>query len=75
VEGITERETIALYFELGQSYEHLEDLREALYYYEKVAKKDPTFREVEAKIQTIEQKQHASMRMGSSNRGNPYPPP
>jgi tetratricopeptide (TPR) repeat protein len=75
VEGITERETIALYFELGQSYEHLEDLREALYYYEKVAKKDPTFREVEAKIQTIEQNQHVSTRIGSSNGGNPHPPP
>lgn len=53
VEGITERESIALYFELGQSYEQLEDLQEALYYYEKVAKKDPHFREVTARMNDI----------------------
>ncbi|MCA9666980.1 MAG: tetratricopeptide repeat protein, partial [Myxococcales bacterium] len=53
VEGITERETIALYFELGQAYEHLDDLREALYYYEKVGKKDPKFRDVATRIERI----------------------
>lgn len=53
VEGISERETIALYFELGQAYEKLEDLREALYYYEKVAKKDPRFRDVSAHIERL----------------------
>ena len=36
VEGITEREALSLYFELGQAYERLSDPREALYYYEKV---------------------------------------
>ena len=36
VEGITERESLSLYFELGQAYERLSDPREALYYYEKV---------------------------------------
>jgi len=56
VEGITERETIALYFELGQAYERLEDYREALYYYEKVAKKDARFREVGKKIEQIRRK-------------------
>jgi tetratricopeptide (TPR) repeat protein len=53
VEGITERETIALYFELGQAYERLEDTREALYYYEKVAKKDPRFRDVGARSERL----------------------
>ncbi|MCB9555605.1 MAG: tetratricopeptide repeat protein [Deltaproteobacteria bacterium] len=50
VEGITEREAIALYFELGQAYETLSDPREALYYFEKVSKKDPGFRDVEKRI-------------------------
>jgi pilus assembly protein FimV len=53
VEGITDRETIALYFELGQAYERLEDLREALYYYEKVEKKDPRFRDVGSRTDRI----------------------
>jgi tetratricopeptide (TPR) repeat protein len=53
VEGITDRETIALYFELGQAYERFEDAREALYYYEKVAKKDPRFRDVASRIERI----------------------
>jgi tetratricopeptide (TPR) repeat protein len=53
VEGITDRETIALYFELGQAYERLDDAREGLYYYEKVAKKDPRFRDVVSRMERI----------------------
>ena len=50
VEGITESETTSLYFELGRSYERLEDDREALYYFEKVAKKNSRFRDVAERI-------------------------
>jgi tetratricopeptide (TPR) repeat protein len=50
VEGITDRESLSLYFELGQAYEKLGDPREALYYYDKVQKRDPRFREVERRI-------------------------
>jgi tetratricopeptide (TPR) repeat protein len=53
VEGITEREALSLYFELGQAYEKLADPREALYYYEKVLKRDPRFRNVEKHIEHI----------------------
>ncbi len=53
VEGITEGETTSLYFELGRSYERLEDDREALYYFEKVAKKNPRFRDVAERISAI----------------------
>ncbi len=49
-ERIQERERLALYFELGQVYEQLADVREALYYYEKVAKRDPHFRDVDQRI-------------------------
>ncbi|PIE19559.1 MAG: hypothetical protein CSA65_01930 [Proteobacteria bacterium] len=65
VEGITERETIALYFELGQAYEKLDDLQEALYYYEKVAKKDPRFRDVERHVHRL--------RRATGERGNGSP--
>ncbi|MCK5799863.1 MAG: tetratricopeptide repeat protein, partial [Deltaproteobacteria bacterium] len=53
VEGITERETIALYFELAQAYENLKDLPEAVYYYEKVFKKDPHFRDVDRYLEKL----------------------
>jgi pilus assembly protein FimV len=69
VEGITERETIALYFELGQAYEHLEDLREALYYYEKVAKRDARFREVGKRIEKIRQAEGRRSDNGGNNPG------
>jgi tetratricopeptide (TPR) repeat protein len=53
VEGITERESLSLYFELGQAYERLNDPREALYYYEKVIKRDPRFRNIEQRIEAL----------------------
>lgn len=68
VDGITERETIALYFELGQAYERLDDLREALYYYEKVAKKDPRFRDVERHVDRL---RRATGETGERGNGSP----
>jgi tetratricopeptide (TPR) repeat protein len=53
VEGITEREALSMYFELGQAYERLNDPREALYYYEKVMKRDPHFRDVEKRVAAV----------------------
>src|SRR6185369_3382895 len=53
VEGITDRESLSLYFELGQAYEKLGDPREALYYYDKVQKRDAKFREVEKRISAL----------------------
>jgi tetratricopeptide (TPR) repeat protein len=53
VEGITERESLSLYFELGQAYERLGDPREALYYYEKVLKRDARFRNVERIVENL----------------------
>jgi tetratricopeptide (TPR) repeat protein len=50
VEGIKPREAISLYFELGRAYEQMGDNREAIYYYDKVAKKDPRFRDVTTRI-------------------------
>ncbi len=46
----TDREEMGLYFELGNSYETVGDLSEAMYYFQKVEKRDPTFRSVRARV-------------------------
>lgn len=53
VDGITDRETLSLYFELGAAYQRLGDPREALYYYEKVQKRDPRFRGIDALVEQL----------------------
>jgi tetratricopeptide (TPR) repeat protein len=53
VDGITVRETLSLYFELGSAYQKLGDPREALYYYEKVQKRDPRFRGIDALVEQL----------------------
>jgi len=65
VDGITEREAVALYFELGQAYESLEDSPEALYYYEKVAKRDAQFRDVLIRVERLRRE------TGSDRQGVP----
>lgn len=49
----TDREELGLYFELGNAYELLHDPKEALYYYQKVQKRDPTFRDVNGRIHNL----------------------
>lgn len=46
----TDREELGLYYELGRAYEQLHDPKEALYYFEKVRKRDPSFRNVNDRI-------------------------
>lgn len=53
----TEREELGLYFELGRAYESLGDPKEALYYYQKVAKREPDFRDVAARIDALSRPQ------------------
>jgi tetratricopeptide (TPR) repeat protein len=43
-------ETTVLYYLLGGAFERLNDRPEALYFYEKVSRRDPRFREVAAKL-------------------------
>jgi tetratricopeptide (TPR) repeat protein len=50
---ITVEEMIQLYYCLGQTFERLSDRSEALYFYEKVAKKDPKFRDVVEKLASL----------------------
>lgn len=49
----SEREEIGLYFELGNAYETVGDLSEALYFFQKVEKRDPSFRGVRERIQKL----------------------
>ncbi len=51
----TEHEELGLYFEIGNAYELLGDIGEALYYLQKVEKHDPTFRNVRLRVQSIQQ--------------------
>jgi tetratricopeptide (TPR) repeat protein len=47
---ITPEETVQLYYCLGSTFERLSDQSEALYFYEKVAKRDPKFRDIGDKL-------------------------
>ena len=49
----TEREELGLYYELGRAYEAIRDPQEALYYYEKVKKRDPKFLNVQDRIDAL----------------------
>jgi tetratricopeptide (TPR) repeat protein len=53
VEGITDPEALSLYYELGQAYEKIGDPREALYYYDKVQKRDPKFRDLPRRLRAL----------------------
>jgi tetratricopeptide (TPR) repeat protein len=50
---ITAAESLLLYYLLGTVFERLGDPSEALYFYEKVGKRDPQFRDVAAKIAAL----------------------
>jgi tetratricopeptide (TPR) repeat protein len=49
----SDREELGLYFELGAAYELLHDPKEALYYYQKVMKREPKFRNVGDKVKSL----------------------
>ncbi|HEV8322475.1 MAG TPA: tetratricopeptide repeat protein [Myxococcota bacterium] len=53
VEGINSQEQIGLYYELGATYDTQGDVREALYYFESVERKDPTFRGVRSRAAAL----------------------
>lgn len=49
-DDVTREETRLLYFQLGSSFERLGDISEALYFFEKVAKREPDFNDVARKV-------------------------
>jgi pilus assembly protein FimV len=75
VDGITDREAISLYYELGIAYEKLADPREALYYYEKVAKRDAKFRDVQRRVESVKALSPGSSRGPGADAGSGEAPP
>ncbi len=53
VNGISGSEKFGLYYEIGLTYEGLQDPQEALYYYEMVLKKESGYRDVAARVAAI----------------------
>ena len=49
-EEITDAEQVEVYYQMGQSYEELEDPREAAYYYEKVGRQVQGYRDVAERL-------------------------
>jgi tetratricopeptide (TPR) repeat protein len=50
---VTETENLDLYFLLGGAFERLGDVGEALYFFEKVMKRDPKFRDADQKVAAL----------------------
>lgn len=53
VSDISGPEKFSLYYEIGFTYEGLQDPQEALYYYEMVLKKEPGYRDVAKRVSAI----------------------
>jgi len=49
----TPQESVELYYLLGAVFEQLGDVREALYFFENVGKRDPGFRDVNRRIAAL----------------------
>lgn len=54
--GPSDRERLSLYYEIGVTYEVMGDLSEALYYYESVLKRDPSFADAAHRAETIRER-------------------
>ncbi len=50
---IGEEQATGLYYEMGDVYERLQDLKEALFYFKKVYKRNPKFRDVTARLKSL----------------------
>jgi tetratricopeptide (TPR) repeat protein len=51
--GISEHEATGLYYEMGNVYQLLNDLNEATFYFKKVYKRDPKFRDVTVRLKAL----------------------
>lgn len=69
---VNDREKLNLYFEIGMSYETMDDPKEALYYFEMVEKKDGNFRDIASRIEAL---QAGLGRNGSSDTRRTSPAP
>jgi tetratricopeptide (TPR) repeat protein len=53
VDRKTDLEELALYWELGNAHDKMQDTKEAIYYFQKVQKRDPSFRGVGQRIAAL----------------------
>ena len=53
VPGVTQKEAVALFFQMGRAYEKLENFSEAEYYYSKVHRMNPKYRSVAKRLQAV----------------------
>jgi len=49
----TVAQEISLYYELGSIYEQKEDVDEAIYYYQRITRRDPTYRDVSQRLASL----------------------
>ncbi len=49
----SDREQLSIFYEIGMTYESIEDWPEALYYYETVSKRDPNFADAAARAEAL----------------------
>ncbi len=59
-EQITENEQVDLFYQMGNAYEELDDVREALYYYDKVAHMVAGYRDVDERLGVLKAKDNPS---------------
>ncbi len=60
IASISDAEKLSLYYEIGLTYEALNDVSEALYYFEMVVKKDPGYRDVRSRVEALRRNNGAS---------------
>jgi tetratricopeptide (TPR) repeat protein len=53
VPGISDRQVLELYYQLGRSYEHLAQKEESLYFYEEALKRDLSFRDTRQRVELL----------------------
>jgi len=63
-EGVTDAETVVLYYGLGRAFEGLGDVTEARYFYEKVVRRDARFRDAAARIANLQRPVRAAEKQG-----------
>jgi tetratricopeptide (TPR) repeat protein len=68
VDGIQDEESLHLYYEIGAAYEAQDDVREALYYFEKVSKREARYRDVQNRLAVLRQASAAGK--GPAKNGN-----
>ena len=55
-ENISDQEQLFLYFRIGRCYEYMGESDEALYYYSRVMRSCPNYRDVRRRVQILKRK-------------------